>query len=414
MFFWITRADSNKKILGTPPKNWSPDNYSQTHVGPVTLQDAFAQSINTVAVGLGQEVGLAQVVSVAHRLGIQSPLQPVDSLPLGTSEVTPLELTAAYASFASLGNRARPYLVIDVRSPTGKVIYHRPAIPFERLFAETDGLAMNGMMYQVVQAGTGRTAAVPGHEVAGKTGTSADYRDAWFVGFSPELVTGVWVGNDDFSAMKKITGGALPAQIWSGFMRVALKGSPPSYLPRAEPVPPAVAQSEPAPDGGENVIQKGLDGIGSFFDRLFGGSSAKAAPSSAPPHGKSSSADDSSAPNNEQRYALKDQSGPAIPAPETRPNRAPEETYVFQNGDTGERQIFRAPPAPDGDRVAYGDRDYDPPPAPRRYEDPRSRAPYDPRYDEPRYAPPRPYQERGMPDRFPVDRDGQDLGYPYR
>jgi penicillin-binding protein 1A len=203
-------------------KNWSPDNYSEAHIGPVTLQDALTQSINTVAVEIGQEVGLPKVVATAHRLGIQSPLQPVASLPLGTSEVTPLELTAAYASFAAGGNRARPYLVVDVRGPDGRALYHRDTPPPQQLIAEDNVLAMNSMMYQVVQAGTGRGAAVPGHEIAGKTGTSADYRDAWFVGFSPELVTGVWVGNDDFSPMKKITGGALPAQIWSGFMRVAL------------------------------------------------------------------------------------------------------------------------------------------------------------------------------------------------
>ena len=290
-------------------KNWSPDNYSEGHIGPVTLQDAFAQSINTVAVQLGQEVGLPNVVSVAHRLGIRSPLQPVASLTLGTSEVTPLELTSAYASFASMGNRVRPYTVVDVRSSAGAILYRHDSPPMARVFTEDEALAMNSLMYEVVQAGTGRAAAVPGHEVAGKTGTSAEYRDAWFVGYSPELVTGVWVGNDDFSPMTKITGGTLPAQIWSGFMRVALKTTPWSHLPRAEPVPPAIAEGD-FPDSGDNVIQRGLDGIGSFFDHLFGGD-ANAAP--APP-----------------------------PSPPTVTRNGSGEVYVFENGQTGQRQIFRS------------------------------------------------------------------------
>ena len=286
-------------------KDWSPDNYSEDHLGPVTLEQAFAQSINTVAVGLAQEAGLPQVVAVAHRLGIRSTLQPVASLALGTSEVTPLELTGAYASFASLGKQVRPYLVVAVRSPDGAFLYHHDAPAPAQLFTEDEGLAMNAMMYQVVQSGTGRGAAVPGHEVAGKTGTSADFRDAWFVGFSPELVTGVWVGNDDFTPMKKVTGGALPAQIWSAYMRTALKKAPFAHLPRADPVPPLVAEVGPSQD--ENIIQRSFEGIGNFFDRLFGGTRAKAN---------------------------------ATPDTSAEPDRHGE-TYVFENGETGERQIFR-------------------------------------------------------------------------
>jgi penicillin-binding protein 1A len=143
-----------------------------------------------------------------------------------------------------------------------------------QVISEDEALAMNSMMYQVVQWGTGHAAAVPGHEVAGKTGTSADFRDAWFVGFSPKMITGVWVGNDDFTPMKKITGGTLPAQIWSGFMRTALKNAPPSKLPRAEPVPPEMAPDIASNGGDENLIERGLDGIGSFFNNLFGGGNA--------------------------------------------------------------------------------------------------------------------------------------------
>jgi len=290
-------------------KNWSPDNYNDTHLGPVTLEQAFARSINTVAVQLGQEVGIPNVISVARRLGIQSPLDPYASLALGTSVVTPLELTGAYASFASMGNRVQPYTVVEIRSPDGTVLYHRQPPSTTRVFSEADGLAMNAMMYQTVQWGTGRAAAVPGHEVAGKTGTSTDYRDAWFVGFSPELVTGVWVGNDDFSPMKKVTGGSLPAQIWSGFMRVALKNSPPTPLPRAEPAP-EVAQADQQ-NGGENLIQQGFDRLGNFLGGLFGSSSA---PSSQQPRRERTSSTDNATRNSQDATRATEDSTHFFPA----------------------------------------------------------------------------------------------------
>jgi len=246
-------------------KNWSPDNYTEGHVGPVTLEDALARSINTVAVELGQEVGLPTVVATARRLGVNSPLQPNASLALGTSEVTPLELTAAYASFASLGMQAVPYTVTEIRSTNGAVLYSRPPAAPVRVIATDNALAMNAMLYEVVQSGTGRAAAVPGREVAGKTGTSAEYRDAWFLGFSPQLVTGVWVGNDDFTPTKRVTGGSLPAQIWSGFMQAALKNMPATVLPRAEPLDqPPIAENE---NQGEGFF----DRLGDFFGRLFHG-----------------------------------------------------------------------------------------------------------------------------------------------
>ena len=256
-------------------KDWAPDNFDGTNLGPMTLQAALVRSINTVAVGLGQEVGLPAVISTAHRLGIKSELQPNASLALGTSEVTPMELTAAYASFASLGYEAIPYTVTEIRTSDGNVVYQHMHYPPRRVISNENALEMNAMLFEVVQSGTGRGAALRGREVGGKTGTSADYRDAWFIGFTPELVTGVWVGNDDSTPMKRVTGGNMPAQIWGSYMLTALKGKPPTPLPRAEPLyEPLIADvgtDDPASDGL-------FDRIGRLLDRIIGEPNAAPAP----------------------------------------------------------------------------------------------------------------------------------------
>jgi penicillin-binding protein 1A len=292
-------------------KDWSPDNFDGTYAGAVTLQAALTRSINTVAVGLGQEVGLPSVISTAQRLGITSPLEPNASLAIGTSEVTPLELTAAYASFASLGHAATPYTVIEIRTADGSVVYQRAPQQPRRVIAEDDVLAMNAMLFDVVLSGTGRGAALRGREVAGKTGTSAEFRDAWFIGYSAELVTGVWVGNDDFTPMKKVTGGAIPAQIWSGFMQAALKGTKPTPLPRAEPiVEPLIAQDD---DEGEDFF----DRLGGFFDRLFGGEQARTRilppPQSAQPQPQRPQPRAEAAPGSRYAYRPRDFSPPREP-----------------------------------------------------------------------------------------------------
>ena len=202
--------------------DYTPQNYGGASYGFVTLEQALVRSINTVAVRVGNEIGVERVIDTAQRLGITSYLGPYPSLPLGTSVVTPLELTAAYGGFASGGIRVMPYLVTEVRTPDGLVVYRRRPPPPERAISAKTAATMNAMLYKVIQSGTGRRAQLPGHAAAGKTGTSSDWRDAWFIGYSADLVTGVWVGNDDFSPMRRVTGGSLPAQIWNGFMRAAL------------------------------------------------------------------------------------------------------------------------------------------------------------------------------------------------
>jgi penicillin-binding protein 1A len=266
-------------------KNWTPDNYTSSYLGPVTLETAFAKSINTIAVQLGQEVGIPSVISTAQRLGINSPLDNVPSLALGTSDVTPLEMTAAYASFATLGHKVTPYLVREIRSSNGTVLYRRPPNNDPQVFSQSVALEMNDLLWQVVQEGTGRAAAVPGHDVAGKTGTSADYRDAWFIGFSPEIVTGVWVGNDDNTPMNKVTGGLLPAQIWNGYMRIALQNRPATMLPRAEPAMQMPLMVQGGTDQNANQAAQPnegpFDALGNFFGHLFGNS--QPAPTPPPP-----------------------------------------------------------------------------------------------------------------------------------
>lgn len=242
LFPYTVRNDEPITING-----YSPENYSRTYSGAMTLHDALVHSINTIAVQLAVEVGPASVVATAKRLGINTPLQPNASLALGTSEVVPLEMTSAYAAFATDGLRVTPYTVVEVRSAAGQVLYRHRNAAQPRVAAEDHTLWLNGMMYDVVQAGTGTAARVPGHEVAGKTGTTSDFKDAWFVGFSADLVTAVWVGNDDSTPMKHVTGGGLPAQMWSQFMRAALKDHPALTLARSTPTAPVdIATSLPA------------------------------------------------------------------------------------------------------------------------------------------------------------------------
>jgi penicillin-binding protein 1A len=212
-------------------KGWTPENYSHEYFGPVTLTKALALSLNTVAVRVGVEVGPKAVVKTAHRLGIQSDLQPNASIALGTSEVTPLELVAAYAPLANGGIGVQPHIITRVKTVSGKTLYQRKGSAFGRVIEPQYVAMMNTMMQETLLTGTARKASLPGWQAAGKTGTSQDFRDAWFVGYTSRLVTGVWLGNDDNSPTKKASGGNLPVEIWSRYMTIALRGAPVAGLP---------------------------------------------------------------------------------------------------------------------------------------------------------------------------------------
>ncbi len=265
-------------------KGWKPENYSHDYHGPVTLMQALALSLNTVSVRLTLEVGPSAVAKTAYRLGIASKLEANPSLALGTSEVSLIELTCAYAPFANGGNAIAPHVVERVRNHAGKTLFARTPQNLGRIIEPRHVAMMNAMMRETLVSGTAQRARLPGWPAAGKTGTSQDSRDAWFVGYTGHLVTGVWVGNDDASPTKKATGGGLPVDIWSRFMRVAhqgvavaslpgLAGAPSfaSALPNAV-LPPGSNEAQVGQGGAESVrpqvINRSLDGW--FLDRLFG------------------------------------------------------------------------------------------------------------------------------------------------
>jgi penicillin-binding protein 1A len=285
---WDERDDAPVDIDG-----WTPTNYGGRSYGTVTLASALAHSINTVTAGLAQEVGVTTVVDAAHRCGIISDLVPNASLALGTSEVTPLELTTAYGTFASGGTRIWPYFVTEVDDSAHHVLWQRKPPPEERVVASHVDRDLTTMLAGVVTDGTGRGAAITGHEAAGKTGTTQDYHDAWFVGFTTDYIAGVWVGNDDSSPMKSVTGGSLPATIWKQVMTAAEQGLPAKPLAKSsEPVTTDEATTDEASAGDDELSSGGgatsttlsdsaspqaqpqsesSDGHGSFWNWIFGG-----------------------------------------------------------------------------------------------------------------------------------------------
>ncbi len=210
---------------------WSPKNDSGTYAGEVTLRRALAQSINTVAVRLNQDVGRGRTAEVARRLGVRSELRDDASLALGTSEVSLLEMTGAYAVLGNGGMSVEPHVIRRVRMSSGRVLYARKAARTDQLVDPNVVGAMNDMMNAALVTGTGRRAAIANHPAAGKTGTTQDFRDAWFIGYTSHLCAGVWIGNDDSKPMNRSVGGGLPAEMWHDLMVLAHKNKAPLALP---------------------------------------------------------------------------------------------------------------------------------------------------------------------------------------
>lgn len=245
--------------------NWSPKNSHDEFKGPVTLKTALSLSINTVAAQLAYEVGPQAVVDTAKRMGINSPLAPNPSIALGTSEVTLLEMTGAYAPFANGGFAVMPFVIQRIRTAEGEVLFDRTGSGLGRVASIESVAMMNYMLQATVDEGTGTKAALAGWPAGGKTGTSQDYRDAWFVGYTANLTAGVWVGNDSNAPMERVFGGTLPAAIWSKFMTKAHEGVPVAQLPATELIDYLLAQPAPGTEAsGWGVAQAspGMPGQG--------------------------------------------------------------------------------------------------------------------------------------------------------
>ncbi|MBK1625189.1 transglycosylase domain-containing protein [Afifella marina] len=245
-------------ILDAPVSigNWSPQNYSRRYRGRITMMQGLTHSINTIPVRLSIAFGRQPIAEMAERLGVQTPIRVTRSLPLGTSEVTVLDQATGYAAFASGGFRARPHGVARILTPDGEVIYdfNRANGPPKRVLSEEVARDMVKMMHNVAEHGTGRRALIPGVSVAGKTGTTQAYRDAWFVGYTGDFSTAVWLGNDNYKSTNRLTGGTLPAMTWQKYMRVAeanIEHRPLPGIPLPPPAEDEVPVAEGLPAGGE-------------------------------------------------------------------------------------------------------------------------------------------------------------------
>lgn len=238
--------------------NWSPRNYSGTFSGNMTLAQAVAQSTNTVAAYVADQVGRDSVARAARRLGIESRIGLEPAMALGAVEVSPIEMATAYDAFANGGRRVDAYGISHIRTPQGRVIYQRQSGQSGQAINNPSLYYMNQMLRGVVTSGSGRSAAISGRDLAGKTGTTSDYKDAWFVGYTGGFVTAVWVGKDDNTAMRGVTGGSSPAAIWKGFMEAALPRLDAPAIPNGPPMPEGWVAPDPVGDLMSGLDQNGL------------------------------------------------------------------------------------------------------------------------------------------------------------
>jgi len=222
---------------------WSPHNYENDYLGPITLQVALAQSINTVAARLADQVGRDHVAATARGMGIVTPINTEPAMALGSSLVTPLEMSQAYDALSNGGYRVTPFGIERIRLASGRVLFQHRMDPAPLVAPEPALSELNGMLRTVLTEGTGTKAAVPGYDLAGKTGTTSDFRDAWFCGFSGGVTTVVWMGRDDNTPMIGVTGGKAPAELWRAFMSADL----PHVRAGAIPAGPAPVEAPPTP-----------------------------------------------------------------------------------------------------------------------------------------------------------------------
>ena len=215
--------------------DWEPENYTKRYRGPMTIREALKHSINTIAAQITVEVGPSNVAKLAGSFGIESELRPEFSLALGSSETTLTEMTRAYSVFANEGLLRPTYFISDIKNTAGTTLYRRRTVAGKRVYPVPFARQMSSMLRDVIETGTGHGAKLGKREAGGKTGTSQDYRDAWFIGYTSQMTTGVWLGNDDNSSMKKVTGGLLPVDIWKSYMLKSHKGLEYSLLSTPNP-----------------------------------------------------------------------------------------------------------------------------------------------------------------------------------
>jgi penicillin-binding protein 1A len=266
-FVYLTAFEHGRApgdVMNDTPVNihgWKPDDYEGKYEGQITLTRAFAKSSNSIAAQLTAEVGPGAVARTAHRLGITSHLDLNASLALGTSGVTPLELTAAYVPFANGGDSAIAFGILRIKTVDGKVLWERKSSGPARVIAPRDAAEMTGLMVETVSTGTGKAARLGDRPSAGKTGTTQDFHDAWFVGFSADMICGVWIGNDDNASMRHATGGGLPAHIFKTFMERAESGLPARPLAGTTPPAAAAATADETPSTDQSEFDRFLDGL---------------------------------------------------------------------------------------------------------------------------------------------------------
>ena len=275
--------------------NWCPHNYENNFSGPVTLTDALTRSINVIPVKLSialgdgnPKIGRAKIIQTARNMGIVTPLPDTPSLPIGADAVTPLEHTIAYATFPNLGRAVAPHAVLEIRTGTGKLVWRfdRDGTPPRQVISPHVSVEMIKMMNSVVDNGTGRRAQLDGIPTCGKTGTTNDWRDGWFVGYTGNFVAGVWMGNDDFSPTNHMVGGSLPAMTWHDIMAYAHQGVELRQLPGLPPPQhaPALAEgafrgtSEPHPALLTRKATAALVRLENMFDDAANALAAQASP----------------------------------------------------------------------------------------------------------------------------------------
>jgi len=220
---------------------YKPTNYDGKFRGQMAISEAVARSVNTIAVQVSERIGRDKVIGMAKRLGIASPMPRGEAgIALGASAVTLEEIVGAYIPFSQQGLAPQRHAILKITDGRGRVLYQYKEQQATQALDPKVARDVTQVLYGVMKVGTGRSAQIDGRRAAGKTGTTNDWRDAWFIGYTPQIVAGVWVGNDEFTPMKSVTGGGIPARIWKDFMQAAHQGLPVAELEGAVlPPPPA-------------------------------------------------------------------------------------------------------------------------------------------------------------------------------